>query len=205
VIKTPVCVLKVGGSLLDWPELPARLRKFIQERRAGEPGVRIALLPGGGDFADSVRRYDRIHRFGADVAHFLALHAMSLAGGVLFGLLPCLRPIDTLAALDEDWPPDEVPMLPPGLALEELEFHRRKPMPYSWEVTSDTLAAWIAGELPSRSLVLVKSAPLPRGATRDHAAQLGLVDPYFPLISLALDRVEYLHLRDPEAKPVRML
>jgi aspartokinase-like uncharacterized kinase len=200
-----VCIVKVGGSLLDWPELPSRLLQFIQQRRTSEPGFKLAVLCGGGDFADSVRRYDRIHRFGADVAHYMALQAMSLAGGILFGLLPCLRSIETLDTLDEDWPPDEIPLLLPGLVLDELKFDRRKPMPYSWDVTSDTIAAWIASELPGRSLVLVKSAALPRGATRDHAADLNLVDPYFPLISCALDRVEYLHLRDPAAKPVPML
>jgi 5-(aminomethyl)-3-furanmethanol phosphate kinase len=205
VIKTPVCVVKVGGSLLDWPELPARLLRFLQQRRASEPGVKLALLCGGGDFADSVRRYDRIHHFSDWVAHRLAVQAMDLACTVLFCLLPLCHGVETLDMLDEDWPPDEIPMLLPSTNLEELQFERRKPMPYSWDVTSDTIAAWIAGELPGRSLVVVKSTPLPRGATRDDAARLQLVDPFFPLISSALDRVEYLHLRDPAAEPVPML
>ncbi len=205
MIKTPVCVVKVGGSLLDWPELPARLLQFIEQRRASEPGVKLALLCGGGDFADSVRRFDRIHRFGNLGAHFLAVQAMNLACTVLFCLLHRCRGVETLDMLDEDWPPDEIPLLMPSSNLDELQFHRRKPMPYSWDVTSDTIAAWIAGELPGRSVVLVKSAALPADATRDDAARLKLVDPYFPLISSALDRVEYLHLRDPSAKPVAML
>jgi aspartokinase-like uncharacterized kinase len=205
VNKTPVCILKVGGSLLDWPELPDRLLSFIQQRKAAEPGVKLALMCGGGDFADSIRRYDRIHRFRDYEAHFLAMQAMNLACTLMFCLIKSCRGVETLAMLDEDWPPDEIPLLMPSSNLEELQFARRKPMPYSWDVTSDTIAAWIASQLPGRSLVLVKSAPLPQGATRDHAAQLKLVDPYFPLISSALDRVEYLHLRDPAATPVKLL
>jgi 5-(aminomethyl)-3-furanmethanol phosphate kinase len=205
VIKTPVCVVKVGGSLLDWPELPARLLGFLEQRRASEPGLKHALMCGGGDFADSVRRYDRIHRLGDWAAHRLAVQAMDLACTVLFCLLKHCRGVETLAMLDENWPPDEIPMLLPSTNLDELQFEKRAPVPLSWDVTSDTLAAWIAGELPGRSLVLVKSAPLPRGATRDHAARLKLVDPFFPLISSALDRVEYLHLRDPAATPVKLL
>jgi aspartokinase-like uncharacterized kinase len=203
MIKTPVCVVKVGGSLLDWPELPQRLLHFLERRKASEPDVRLALLCGGGDFADSVRRYDRIHRFGDWAAHRLAVQSMDLASTVLFCLLRNCRGVSTIAMLDEDFP--EFAMLLPTGNLEELDFERRAPMPLSWDVTSDTIAAWIASELPGRSLVLVKSAPLPRGATRDVAAQLNLVDPYFPLISCALDRVEYLHLRDPAAQPVPML
>jgi 5-(aminomethyl)-3-furanmethanol phosphate kinase len=205
VIKTPVCIVKVGGSLLDWPELPARLLDFLKQRRISHAGVHHVLMGGGGDFADSVRRYDRIHRFSDREGHFLAVQAMSLTCTVLFCLLRNCRGVETLAMLDEDWPPDEIPLLMPSSALEELQFDRRKPMPYSWDVTSDTLAAWIASELPGRSLVLMKSAALPAGATRDHAAQLKLVDPYFPLISSALEHVEYLHLRDPSAKPVELL
>jgi aspartokinase-like uncharacterized kinase len=128
---------------------------------------------------------------------------MDLACTVLFCLLKDCRGVETLDMLDEDWP--EIPMLLPSTNLEELQFERRAPMPLSWDVTSDTIAAWIAGELPGRSVVVVKSAPLPHGATRDDAARLQLVDPYFPLISSALDRVEYLHLRDPEARPVSLL
>ena len=43
------------------------------------------------------------------------------------------------------------------------------PLPHSWEVTSDSIAAWLAGELGARRVVLVK-AP---GATGE------LADAYF--------------------------
>ncbi len=205
MIKTPVCIVKVGGSLLDFPELRVRLVQFLDQRRMTHPGLRHALMCGGGDFADSVRRYDRIHRFGDYVSHRLAVQAMDLACTVLFCVLPLCRGVETLDMLDDDWPPDEIPMLLPSTNLYELDFEKRCPMPLSWDVTSDTIAAWIAGELPGRSLVLVKSAALPHGATRDEAARLELVDPYFPLISSALDSVEYLHLRDPAAVPVKLL
>ena len=75
-------------------------------------------------------------------------------------------------------------------------------MPPSWDVTSDTIAAWIAGQLKARSLVLLKSASLPADATRDLAARLKLVDPVLPPDLLGRARsVEYLNLRDPSATP----
>jgi dihydroneopterin aldolase len=44
------------------------------------------------------------------------------------------------------------------------------PLPHSWDVTSDSIAAWVAGALGAAALVLVKAA----GAAGD-----GLVDAYF--------------------------
>jgi aspartokinase-like uncharacterized kinase len=54
-------------------------------------------------------------------------------------------------------------------------------LPASWDVTSDTLAAWLAGEIGADRLVLVKSARLPLGPTPTAAlARDGIVDPILP-------------------------
>jgi aspartokinase-like uncharacterized kinase len=195
----PVTVIKVGGSLLDWPALPDRLTRFLADRREQEPGFRPVLLCGGGPFVDSVRRLDRTHHLGDNIAHRLAIQAMDLASTVLLCLLPGAVGLDRLEALDEEAAPGDIPLLVPSLALDELESRQPCPLPPSWDVTSDTMAAWIASQLQARSLVLLKSASLPPHATRDLAARLKLVDRYFPLISSAVAQVEYLNLRDPSA------
>jgi aspartokinase-like uncharacterized kinase len=46
---------------------------------------------------------------------------------------------------------------------------RADPLPHSWDVTSDSIAAWVAGAVDARRLVLVK----PPGASPD------AVDPQF--------------------------
>ena len=56
---------------------------------------------------------------------------------------------------------DDIPLLVPSVILDELEARHPSPLPPSWDVTSDTIAAWIAGQLRARSLVLLKSASLP--------------------------------------------
>src|SRR5262249_6550694 len=158
VISTPVTIVKVGGSLLDWAELPARLIRFLEHRRRSEPGIRSALLCGGGAFVDSIRRLDRIHHLGDYAAHRLAIQAMDLASTVLLCILPGALGVDRVRALDEDWSPDDIPLLVPSVIFDELESRQSSPLPHSWDVTSDTIAAWIAGELRARSLVLLKSA-----------------------------------------------
>ena len=45
----------------------------------------------------------------------------------------------------------------PGAGVAALAHGARRPdIPWSWNVTSDSLAAWLAGELPASRLVLVK-------------------------------------------------
>jgi aspartokinase-like uncharacterized kinase len=202
VIPPRITLVKVGGSLLDWPELPAQLARFLDGRRADSPVSRHVLLCGGGPFVDSIRRLDRVHHLGDDIAHRLAIQAMDLASAVLLCMLPGAMGVDRVESLGGEWSRDEIPLLLPSAILDELEKTQSSPLPPTWDVTSDTIAAWIAGRLKADSLVLLKSASLPPRPTRDIAARLKLVDPFFPLISSGLARVEYLNLRDPSATPV---
>ena len=124
---------------------------------------------------------------------------MDLASTVLLCLLPGAIGVDRIETLDGEVDaeryPAARPQLDPGRAG-----GASKPAPcrQSWDVTSDTIAAWIAGQLKAQSLVLLKSASLPaRRHPRAGARGSKLVDPFFPLISSALPRVEYLNLRDP--------
>ena len=59
-----------------------------------------------------------------------------------------------------------MPVLQPSRWLREAD-----PLPHSWDVTSDSIAAWIAGQLGARQLILVK----PPGVDRPERA----VDSYF--------------------------
>ena len=202
--REPVTLIKVGGSLLDWSKLPDRLNQFVESRRASEPGFRPVLLCGGGPFADLIRRLDRTHHLGDFAAHRLAIQAMDLASTVLLCLLPAAFGVDRLDALDEETEPGDIPLLVPSLTVQELEDEHPLPLPPSWDVTSDTIAAWVAERIHARSLILLKSASLPPGADRDLAARLKLVDPCFPLMSSAVARVEYVNLRDLSATAVEL-
>jgi dihydroneopterin aldolase len=54
-------------------------------------------------------------------------------------------------------------------------------IPVSWDVTSDSLAAWLADKLGARRLVLMKQVALPPDpAGADDLAARGIVDKAFP-------------------------
>jgi dihydroneopterin aldolase len=54
-------------------------------------------------------------------------------------------------------------------------------VPESWDVTSDSLAAWLAGTLGAARLLLVKSRDVEPPVTARDLADAGVVDPLFPL------------------------
>jgi aspartokinase-like uncharacterized kinase len=56
-----------------------------------------------------------------------------------------------------------------------------KDIPWSWEVTSDSLAAWLAGRIGAKRLLLVKHVEPPPGLLRAHdLVAHGVVDSAFP-------------------------
>src|SRR5262249_5729227 len=78
-----VIVVKVGGSLFDHPRLGPGLRAYLDSLAPAE----VLLVPGGGDFADAVRKLDRIHGLGEEASHQLALRTLTITAAFLEQLL----------------------------------------------------------------------------------------------------------------------
>jgi len=198
-------VIKVGGSLLDWPLLPERLTAFLDASQDGGRVDRIVLIAGGGPAVDVIRALDQIHRLGDETAHQLALHALDLTGTILATLLPGSILVDRIESLVEVWKREAIPILAPRKVLDEIDLARSDPLPSSWEVTSDTIAARVAVHLEAECLVLLKSAPVPASSTLDEAVRLGLIDRVLPEVARSLTRVEYLNLRGPSLEPCLLI
>jgi aspartokinase-like uncharacterized kinase len=139
-------VVKVGGGLAREAGDGA-LRALCM--RIAELGTRHPLLvvPGGGRFADAVREYDRRHGLRPETAHRMAILAMEQLGWALADLIPgAARCADPRVRRDGG-----VSVLLPAALLAEGD-----PLPASWDVTSDSIAAWVAGLAGAGRLVLVK-------------------------------------------------
>jgi aspartokinase-like uncharacterized kinase len=140
-------VLKVGGSLSRSPALP----DLCQEISRLGSHHRLLVIPGGGEFADLVRDFYARLRLSETTAHRMAILAMDQYGYLLGDLIP-------RAALAADLPEvlqiaedGRVPVLLPAALMAQAD-----PLPHSWQVTSDSIAAWVAGALHTSSLVLLK-------------------------------------------------
>lgn len=174
--RRPLWVVKLGGSLADWPDLGAWVRLL-----AGRRAVDVVVVPGGGPFADQVRASQARWRFPDRVAHRMAVLAMEQYGLMLCGLsrgklAPAERPASIRAALKSGLTP-----VWSSRALVFADAGRARQITESWDMTSDSLAAWLARRLRAERLVLVKSARPPARATTLRAlAKSGLVDATFP-------------------------
>ncbi len=203
-MPSTLTVVKVGGSLLDWTELPTRLVDFLQEQLLRAPDCHVILIAGGGRAADLVRDLDRIHRIGDEVAHRLAIRAMDLSGMFLAAMLPGSITVDRLEALPDAWIAGRIPILLAGPILEKIERPGVVHLPMTWDTTSDSIAARIAVHLRAESLILLKSASLPPGTCRDEAARLHWVDRHFPEVSNGITYVAYFNPRDPSSRLVAL-
>jgi 5-(aminomethyl)-3-furanmethanol phosphate kinase len=139
-------VVKVGGGLAREAGDGAlrALCMGIAEAGARHP---LLVVPGGGDFADTVRDHDRRFGLRSQSAHWMAVLAMDQFGWALTDLIPgAARRTDLRPASD-----GAVSVLLPTALLTQ-----RDPLPASWTVTSDSIAAWVAGAAGAGRLVLVK-------------------------------------------------
>jgi dihydroneopterin aldolase len=162
-------VVKLGGS----HAFAAHLRAWVDAlaRCAG----RLVVVPGGGPFADGVRAAQPKMGFDDRAAHHMAMLAMEQYGCALASLDRRLAPAVSLTAIRAALADGRVPVwLPTRMALAARD------IPRSWDVTSDSLAAWLAGRLDARRLILVKQVVIEREAI--HARELvarGIADKSF--------------------------
>lgn len=163
-------IVKLGGSLLRDPLLPAWLER-LATRGAGQ----TVIVPGGGPFADAARAMQKEWRVSDVCAHNMAVLAMAQTAHLLHGLEARLALADSEAELRT--------RLAEGRAAIWLPLSLQRAAPdalTTWDVTSDSLAAWLALRLGARSVVLVKSCPLPSQASPAELAAAGIVDRAFP-------------------------
>lgn len=185
-------VVKLGGSFAFSPELPGIVTALDKAK------AQIAVVPGGGPFADTVREAQRRMGFNDRAAHKMAVMAMAQFAESLTALGTRLRPATTIAAIDATLAAGDVPVWSPWPMTDGLE-----DLPASWDLTSDSLAAWLTARLSASLLVLLKhggpwSAELlmKRGGSLqdvEEAAKTGIVDPLFPVYAEASGVTIFLH------------
>jgi dihydroneopterin aldolase len=167
--RSRLVVVKLGGSHAIGPHLKDWLAAIAAE--AGS----IAIVPGGGPFADAVRAAQISMGFDDPAAHAMAMMAMAQFGCALQSLNPALRLAASRAAILRALKDGKVPIWSPE------PMTRAAALPESWDLTSDSLAAWLAGALGAGRLLLVKHGRFENETVDAHdLVARGVVDPLFP-------------------------
>lgn len=125
------CVMKIGGSLID--QVPGITRALLSSP------CPVLIIPGGGPFTNLVRT---LH------APDNESHWMAVLGMEQFGWYIASFGISTSPGLQV--PGHPTVLLPYALMKKE------DPLPHNWDITSDTIAAWVAYRL-GLDLVVLKS------------------------------------------------
>ena len=160
-------VIKLGGSLMtDRASLISCLNSIEQMDK-------VVVVPGGGVFADQVRSAQQQWQFDDEIAHQMAILAMQqmalLFKGIKHSFVLAGNVLEIQQALLTHsvviWSPD----------IHELN---ASAVQASWDITSDSLAAWLARQLTAKELILVKSAEIPLSLSGQQIQQ-DIVDPAF--------------------------
>ena len=136
-------VIKLGGSLIEHGRAIIRnLRDY-----AVANNLRLVIVPGGGPFAMAVRAL--ADKLSDEAAHWMAVLAMHQYGLFLANgnaEFPLIETLDDI--IDREDSDGGVSILLPYKILKDDDH-----LPHTWDVTSDTIAAFIAYKLGERCFI----------------------------------------------------
>ncbi len=147
-VNHQLIVIKLGGALTSAPARLALACRGVAALAARGP---VAVVPGGGPFAELVREMQQELEASDDAAHWMAILAMDQYAELLRERIGGAELVHSAADVAAVLASGRVPVVAPSRWLREAD-----PLAHSWDVTSDSLAAWIAHALGASTLLLVK-------------------------------------------------
>lgn len=157
-------VVKLGGSLLETGKMFDCLKHIVSQNK------QTVVVCGGGLFANTVRAAQKKWHFDDIVAHEMAILAMQQTALMCQNLQPEFELFSKTQNFQNQrfaiWLPD----------LEQLNNAEIEP---SWNITSDTLAAWLANELDVDELVVVKSCEIDTALALSELTDQEIIDAGF--------------------------
>ncbi|MEA1945543.1 MAG: amino acid kinase [Euryarchaeota archaeon] len=186
-------MIKIGGSLI---ESARRLVSAIYEYALNE-GERILIVPGGGIFADTVRTASNTYGISDETAHWMAVLAMDQYAYYLSDGTPA-RLITEI---------ESIPIGASVLLTYNLLKKSDAEIEHTWDVTSDTIAGWIASKIGATFIKatdvdgIFRDGVLISEITAEELIKMGgtCVDPELPglLLSKSLD-CQVVNGEDPD-------
>ena len=163
-------IIKLGGSL-SCSDMLINCLNMLEKNYMNKGAV---IVPGGGAFADQVRLAQQHWQFDDTTAHRMAVLAMQQMALLFKGLKPDFVIADSIAAIKNHlnrqriviWSPDIIELDNAGI-------------PASWDITSDSLAAWLAKTLSATELILIKSAAIDASLGLQQLTEQHIIDKAF--------------------------
>jgi aspartokinase-like uncharacterized kinase len=168
-------VIKLGGSLLA----SGKLKECLDKIESDYQGRAVVLVPGGGVFAEQVRIAQRKWQFNDMAAHWMALLAMQQMAVLIGAFKPQF-------ALTRGIPDSNYPCICVWAAdfgdlimMDLIDSYGDLTNRSLWNITSDSISAWLAGKLNADELILVKSVSIDDNQTVQELTEKQVVDAAF--------------------------
>ena len=187
-------VMKLGGSLLVLPDLAERLRAVIMLLQP----QKALIIVGGGAAADEIRKLDERCGLHATEAHWDAIAAMTLNAELVSRVCGGMPVVSDRIEAESAWQQHDAVLLDARNFLRTEQAAHSRSLPESWDVTSDSIAAFVALHWPAPQVVFCKSCNL---MSEDvcQICQDGLLDVWFPnlltLLQQSSVKLQWINLR----------
>ena len=173
-------VIKIGGSLYNSKYLIHWLNTISECTDHN-----IVIVPGGGPFADLVRETDKKFNLDQTHAHAMAVMGMQQYGYLMASMCPRLALASTVDEIRSSWDKGIAVVWEPYQMV-----NRDCDLEKTWQLTSESLAAWLAKFISADGLLFLKSAEV--ALTDVSIAELvghGCLDHYVPELLVETDCV----------------
>lgn len=166
-------IVKIGGKILEDPEdLNATISQFRQLLYDKEIIQKIVIIPGGGSYANFIRKLDKkldicgsyanfISKIdkrlniGNELAHWMGIYAMEYNGMEIskkYSDIKCIKNFGELQGLLRKKTEKLFSIFFPYDFLFEVD-----ELPHGWDVTSDAITLYIAHKLNLKECFLIKN------------------------------------------------
>ena len=133
-------VVKIGGSL--FPDYAIKLTEKLQNTNS-------LIVLGGGEFANLIRKYDSQQNFSAKVTHYTAIECMDIIAKLVCDKVESAKLAYSLKDAEEISKNNLTPIF---IVSDFLK--KQDPFECTWDVTSDSIAAYVAHSLNANLLIV---------------------------------------------------
>ena len=133
-------VVKIGGSL--FPDNAIKLANKLKNTNS-------LIILGGGEFANLIRKYDSNLSFSSEVTHYTAIDCMDIIAKLVNDKVESAR---LVYSIDEAQKVSDKNLTPIFAVSDFLK--KEDPFECSWDVTSDSIAAYVSHILNANLLIV---------------------------------------------------
>jgi len=149
-------IVKIGGKILEDSEsIESTISQLKGILHRNSLISKIIIIPGGGSYANFIRKIDIVLNIGDNLAHWMAILAMDYNGIELNKKFSDIEKISDFEQLEKVLSEDNKNRIFIFGPFEYL--YNNDPLPHSWEVTSDSITLYIASKLKLKECFLIKN------------------------------------------------